>query len=119
MGILLTASETSVSQFDRAKERLCLIHSLLIFTFGDRVSNYSGAGLDTCFAVIHDNCANRDARIQIIGVIGVKNRSGVNAAVRGFELAYDLHGSNFWRAGHSARGKARSQRVKAIQSIAQ
>src|SRR6266516_427928 len=98
--------QTPFGQLNRAEQRLRLIHSLLVFAFRHRISDDPGARLHARLSIAHHYRANGNKPIEIIGVVRVKNRPRVNAPPHRLELSDYFHGTNLWRAGYSARGKA-------------
>src|SRR5207244_3108108 len=98
--------QTSFRQLNRAEQGLRFVHSLLVFAFRHRISDDPGARLHARLSVAHYYRANRDARIQIVGIVRIQNSPCVNAAPHRLELSDYFHGTNLWRAGYSARGKA-------------
>src|ERR1700744_2015586 len=97
--------------FDRPQDGLCLVQALLVLTFRYRIGNNPRACLDIADAIFHQHGANRDAGIEIAGVVGVTDAAAVDAAPCRLQLLNDLHRTHLGRTGERAGREAGAKRV--------
>ena len=78
-------------------------------SFGIRVGDDAGAGSDENFFAFHHDGADDDAGVEIAVVAEVADGAGVKAALLRLQLADNLHGADFRRAGNGAGGESRDE----------
>src|SRR6266404_5059670 len=116
---LASRSEALLGHLNRAEQSPRFIQAFLVLKLRDRVGDDTGARLHSCDAIAQIDRADRDARIQVVRVIDIKNCSGVDTTRRRLELVNNLHCANLRRARHSARRKTSAQRIESNQVVAQ
>src|SRR5882672_3427434 len=93
-------SETLLSDFQRADQRLGFVARFFVLRRRVRIDHDARPGLDVGAALEHDDRTNRDAEVEIAGEIQIPHRAGVEPAARRLQLLDDLHRAHFWRARH-------------------
>ena len=99
-------------EFDGFEHGARFVQRLLILQRGIGVGDDAGAGVDENFFAFHDDGANDDAGVEVAVVAEVADGAGVKPALLRLQLADDLHGADFRRAGYRAGGKGRDEQIE-------
>src|SRR5262249_59490048 len=76
---------------------------VFFFEAEDGIRVWSVTGVQTCALPICHQRADRDAGIEVAGVIEIQDRAAVDSAARRLQILDDLHGAHLGRAGEGAR----------------
>src|SRR5580698_10945490 len=105
--------------FDSSYYGAGFVDGFFEFVFRDGVGDDAGSGLDVSFLALLQQGADRDAGVEVSGVVGVEDAAAVDAAARGFELFDNFHGTDFGRTSQGYGREAGAECVDGVEFGAQ